>query len=113
MSENRPIPPTHAGPVAAAVLSAGIGSACFGICICLSESVPAVASGLTLYKPTGPLSGKVSVGVIAWILAWVLLNRAWKDKQPRFARANLISLSLIVVGLVLSFPTVFDAISHK
>jgi hypothetical protein len=102
-------PSTESGQACAAVLAVGIGLCGFGIVVCASEASKAVAAALTLYKPTGPLSGKVALGVAIWLVAWALLGRMWKGRDMALKTPMRLSLVLIAIGLLLSFPPVMDA----
>ena len=44
-------------------------------------------NALNRWNPAGPLTGKTGVGVIAWLISWVLLNTLWKGREydPRKA----------------------------
>jgi hypothetical protein len=101
------------GPVSAALLAAGIGSAVFGLITLIYEvnDKSAFAKSLSWYKPTGGLSGKSSLGVIAFFLAWAILHYIWKDKETDFARISSIAIALLVVGLVGTFPPVWHLLA--
>ena len=101
------------GPVAAAALSVGIGALAFGIAVVASESSPAIAAKLNWYNPTGPLSGKTSIGIIVWLVAWAILSALWKRESVRLRPVLMTSLALIAIGFILTFPPVFDAIAGK
>src|ERR1700693_3060643 len=62
------------GPGAAAILAAGIGCAVVGILAFAAEASKPLASWLNFYNPTGPLSGKTTVAVIVWLVAWFVLS---------------------------------------
>lgn len=55
------------------------------------------------------LSGKTGVGVVVWLISWALLNLVWKDKEYYPHRASLITLIFVSVGVILTFPPVFEA----
>jgi hypothetical protein len=101
------------GPVAAAALAAGFGSLVFGIAVVASEASPNIAAKLNWYNPTGPLSGKTSVGIILWLVSWVVLSALWKHRQIRLRSVFGATLAQILIGLILTFPPVFDAIAGK
>jgi hypothetical protein len=101
------------GPVSAALLAGGIGAALFGLITLIYEvnDASAFAQSLSWYKPTGGLSGKSTLGVAAFFLAWAILHYAWKDKQTDFARISSIAIALLVVGLVGTFPPVWHLLA--
>jgi hypothetical protein len=98
--------PTGAG--AAAVVAAGIGTFTIGLMTSLAEASTSLSNSLNWYSPSGPLSGKIGVGVVAWLVAWVILQAAWKNKNVNFGRAFSWSLALIFLGFLLTFPPVFS-----
>jgi hypothetical protein len=100
------------GPAAAAVLAAGIGCAALGILIPLAEGIAWVKSTLTFNGPVGPLSGKTIVASVVWLIAWAALHRAWRKRDVRFAPVWIASIVLIAVGLLGSFPPVFQLFGH-
>jgi hypothetical protein len=72
-----------------------------------------LAKALTLYVPTGPLSGKVAVGVAIWLVAWALLAWRWSGKEVPLKAPFRLTLALIAIGLLLSFPPVVDFIAGR
>ncbi len=92
------------GPVAAALLAGGIGSAVLGLATFGSEASEAIGASLNWYKPVGPLMGKSSLGIIAFFLFWAILNYIWKGKETNFTRVATIAMVLVVIGLILTFP---------
>ncbi len=96
------------GPGAAAVVAAGIGVFTIGLMTTLAAASPSFASSLNWYNPSGPLSGKIGVGVVVWLLAWVILHAAWKSKNVDFGRAFNGALALVILGFLLTFPPFFD-----
>lgn len=96
------------GPVAAALLAGGIGSAVLGLLTFGSEASEVIKNLMNWYKPVGPLMGKSSLGIIAFVLSWVILNSLWKGKETNFNRIATIALALVVVGLIFTFPPVWS-----
>ncbi len=97
------------GPVSAVLLAGGIGSAVLGLGTLIYElnDTSAFAQSLSWYKPTGGLSGKSGLGIIAFFLTWAILHYVWKDKDTDFARISTISFVLLAVGLLGTFPPVW------
>jgi hypothetical protein len=98
------------GPVSAALLAGGIGSAVLGLGTLIYELADksAFAKAMVWSKPVGGLSGKSSLGILAFLLSWVILHFVWKDKDTNFARISSISIALLVVGLLGTFPPVWN-----
>ena len=101
------------GPVSAALLAGGIGSAVFGLVTLLYElnDKSGFAQSMVWVKPVGGLSGKSSIGIIAFFLSWVILHYVWKDKETDFARISTISFVLLAVGLLGTFPPVWHLLA--
>jgi hypothetical protein len=97
------------GPAAAGTLAAGVGCAVIGIAIILATASPSVKNALTWSDPVGPLSGKTGVGVIAWVLCWIILHFAWKTREVSLSKVLMVSYILFAIGFLGTFPTVFEA----
>ena len=95
------------GSAAAAFLAAGIGSAILGIATVGAEASAGLRNALIWSRAAGPLSGKTSVALIGWIVAWLVFGLAWKGKTLRLAGVLVISAVLVAVGLLLTFPPFF------
>jgi hypothetical protein len=92
------------GPGAAAILGAGIGCAAVGILSLGSEISEGLHDALNFYNPVGPLSGKTTVAIVIWLVAWFVLSRLWGTKTVAMAQINLAAFALLGVGLLLTFP---------
>ena len=97
------------GPAAAAILSAGVGSAIIGLMTTGAVISAELKAGLNWWSPAGPLTGKTGLGVIAWLVTWVVLHVRWKDKDVPLVRVLVVTLALLALGLLLTFPPVFEA----
>ncbi len=100
--------PKPNGPAAAAILAAGIGCFALGLLVVLSEAVPAVKTALNVYGPVGPLSGKTIAQVAVYAVAWAGLAYAWRGKSVNFGRVFMVTLILLALGLVGTFPLVYE-----
>jgi len=98
------------GPAAAAILSAGVGSATIGLMTTGAVISAGLKSALNWWSPAGPLTGKTSVGVIAWLVTWIVLHVLWKDKDVPLVRVLVVMLVLLALGVLLTFPPVFEAL---
>lgn len=99
------------GPVAAALLAGGIGSAIFGLIVLFSELSESFGAALNWYNPVGPLSGKSTLGIAAFFIAWGILHSMWKDKEINFSSISTASLVLLAIGLLGTFPPVWHIFS--
>ena len=101
------------GPVAAAFLAAGVGSLVLGIFVVLNEMSEDVNQLLRfdetfgLGSGVGPLSGKVTLGVIAYVVSWVILHLVLRGKEVNFRNAFIASLVLVGLGFALTVPPIF------
>jgi len=96
------------GAAAAAILAAGIGIFAFGAAVCLAQAVKAVGNFFTFSAAVGPLSGKTSAGIVVWVAAWLILGLMWKDRQVSLGKVFSVTLVLIALGLLATFPPFFD-----
>lgn len=97
------------GPAAAAVLAAGIGTFVLAVLVVVVEFSAAVKKLLTWSAAVGSLSGKTSVAVLAWLIAWAILHNRYRQREGNFRAAYTIALWLIGVGfaaVMLIFPLV-------
>ena len=92
------------GPASAAILAAGIGCFVLAILAVLADASKAIAGFLTFYFPTGPLSGVTSTALLAWLVAWWILARVWRNKSVAFGKVSLLAFSFLVLSLLLTFP---------
>jgi len=96
------------GSGAAAMLAAAIGSfALAAIAFAGDKSAP-IKNSLNFYKQTGPLSGVTTVAIVIWILTWGLLEWRWGRRSVPVSRINIVSLTLLVLSIVLTFPPIVD-----
>ncbi|HEY4381597.1 MAG TPA: hypothetical protein VGN01_14705 [Acidobacteriaceae bacterium] len=96
------------GPIAAAVLSAGLGCSLLGVLAVAADGSKSLASALTFYRPTGPLSGVTTSALVFWLLCWTLAAARWKNKSVAFGKVTAFSFAFLALGLLLTFPPVGD-----
>jgi hypothetical protein len=96
------------GPIAAAILAAGTGALTLGVVTTLVEASKPVKDAFTLSKAVGPLSGKIAVTVAVWLIVWIVLHFALRAKPYESRRALVVSLILIGLGVLGTFPTFFQ-----
>lgn len=97
------------GPVAAAFLSAGLGTLALGLFTTGAAAFAGVANALRWSTPVGPLSGKSTLAVIIWLAAWLVFGARWRGREVRFASIYRWTLLLVALGLLLTFPPFFEA----
>jgi hypothetical protein len=97
------------GPAWAAVLAGGIGCAALGFIIDLAEWNTTVFKALSFYNPVGNLSGKSTLGILVWLVAWAILHAAWKNRTiANPGRILILTLILILLGIIATFPSFFS-----
>jgi hypothetical protein len=104
---------TPNGPGAAAILSAALGCLALGVLALAGDAIPAVAKLLNVWNPTGPLSGVTFAAIAAWLIAWLLLSRAWARRDLDIRTIGLASAAMIVASLLLTFPPFMDFLQGK
>jgi hypothetical protein len=109
------------GPVVAAFLAAGVASLVIGIGVVLNEASATIKNAIGidfnaflqfdknfgLGSGVGPLSGKVGLAVIAFVLSWVLFHVWLRGKEVNFRNGFIAALVLIGLGFALTFPPIF------
>jgi hypothetical protein len=95
------------GVASAAFVSSGIGCLIIGLMVTGAEMSPGLRTALTWSNAVGPLSGKTGVGVIAWLISWAILHSMWKDKEMEFGKVFTVTLILVALGFLLTFPPFF------
>jgi hypothetical protein len=95
------------GPVAAAILAAGIGAFMLGLFTILAEASAGFKALATLNAGIGALSGKAVFTVIVWLASWAGLHFALRTKHFDVTRALVIALVLVAIGVVTTIPPVF------
>ena len=103
---------TTNGSVAAAMLAAGIGCLVLGLATSLAQGSKAIGNMLNFYDPVGPLGGKTIVAVVVWLVAWGVFAGKWKDQSADFGKVYKVTLILVGLGLLGTFPLFFDLLGH-
>jgi hypothetical protein len=92
--------------VGAAFMASGIGAAVLGILTTASEVSKPIGDALNWVKPVGALSGKTDLTILAFIVSWAILHFTVKNVKLR--TAFTIALVGLAIGLVFTFPPVFE-----
>jgi hypothetical protein len=96
------------GPAAAAFVAAGIGCMAMGVVTVVCEASVAVKQSLDLYAPAGPLTGKVAVNAVAWLVAWAVLHATWRCRGIPLGTAVAGTLGLVVIAFAATFSPFFQ-----
>lgn len=100
------------GPAAAAFVAAGIGCFALGVFTTLAEVSVGIKNVLNWWDPAGPLAGKTSMAVIVWLIAWAALHIFWKERTNGFGGMFALSMVLLALGVLGTFPTFFQLFGH-
>src|SRR5579872_3494208 len=111
MVEGQANPPN--GPAAAALLAAAIGSLALGVLALMADAFGSLGRALSVWPPTGPLSGVTDAAIIVWLIAWFALSRRWARRDLNFRRVNRLAAVLFAAGLLLTFPPFMDLLQGK
>lgn len=96
------------GPALAAILAAGIGCAVLGIVTLWAEASAPFKALMLWWPPAGPLTGKTTVAVIAWLVSWIGLHLRWRHLEMSYTKVWTWTLVLIALGWIGTFPPVFE-----
>jgi hypothetical protein len=105
MQANQPEPN---GGIVAATVAAGAGCAALGCLTVASAASTEVADLLTLYAPSGPLTGKATVSAIVYLIVWINLHFRLRDRELSLSRGFLLTMFLLAIGLLGTFPPVYQ-----
>ena len=97
------------GVAAATFIASGIGALVLGLMTTGAVLSAGLKDALNWWNPAGPLTGKTGVAILAWLISWLLLNTLWKGKEVDLRKSFVISLILIGLGVLFTFPPVFEA----
>jgi hypothetical protein len=109
------------GPVAASFLAAGVASFVMGIGVILGAASATINDAIGvdfsaflqfdknfgLGSGVGPLSGKLGLAVIAFVVSWVVFHLWLRGKEVNFRNFFIASLVLVGLGFALTFPPIF------
>ena len=101
------------GPAVAAIFSVALGIFTLGFSTILATASSAVKEFLDWYPPVGSLSGKTGIGIFVWLTTWFLFHWAWKKKEIKFSKVWKLSLFLIFLGFLFTFPPFFEMFATK
>jgi hypothetical protein len=96
------------GSAAAAILSAGIGSFSLALLTIVADQSITVKNILSIYKPTGALSGVTTFAILAWLVVWAILEWRWRGRNLSLKRINIIAFTLLLLSLLATFPPLGD-----
>jgi hypothetical protein len=96
------------GSGAAAIFAAGIGAFMLAFFSIAADKSAFLKNLFIFYRPTGPLSGVTTSAILVWLIAWGILEWRWRNRTVALARINAITLVLLGLSLLLTFPPVAE-----
>jgi hypothetical protein len=93
------------GSAMAAFLASGIGAFALGAFVLLNEA--GLFAAPTLFRPAGGVSGRTTLAVVVWLLAWGVLHVRWRGRTVAPTRVLALTLVLVAIGIVATFPPVW------
>jgi lysylphosphatidylglycerol synthetase-like protein (DUF2156 family) len=97
------------GLAAAALVAAGLGAVVLGLLTTLAEASTGTADFLQFNDRVGPLSGKTIIAASAYFGALLLFALLFRGRQLALRPVLVAAIVLLVLGLVGTFPTFFQA----
>jgi fluoride ion exporter CrcB/FEX len=101
------------GPAVAALLAVGIGAFVLGLLTTLAEASTTVREWLQLTDAVGPLSGKTTFAVIAWLIAWGVLHLALRERGRLTTGVLVTTGVLLALWLLGTFPVFFELFASE
>lgn len=101
------------GPVAAVLLASGIGSFVLGLFTVLSEASEGIHEFLVFDEGVGPLSGKTTLAVIAFVASGIVLGYGLRKREVNLKSVLTATVVLIALGVLFTFPEVFLAFKSE
>jgi hypothetical protein len=86
------------------LVASSTGCFAFGLLYLLGNSSPAINRLLSVYPPSGALSGVLLFGTLIFLLSWAALSYLWSRRPPSTSFAVRIALLLLGGGLLLTSP---------
>jgi hypothetical protein len=97
------------GVAAAALLAAGLGAFALGLLTTLAEASTGISDFLQFNDRVGPLSGKTILATVAYFGALLVFWLLFRDRQLALRPVLVAAVVLLVLGLLGTFPTFFQA----
>jgi hypothetical protein len=65
----------------------------------------------TIYGPAGGVSGRTTLAVVVWLIAWAVLHARWKNREVNAGRVGTLTVILIALGILGTFPPLWAVVS--
>ncbi len=99
------------GPVAAAMVAAGIGIFMLGLLTTLAVPWADLKDFLADFQAgrgVGPLADKTVLAVVVWAVSWGIVHFRWRDKNVDLKKMFSIGVFLGILGALGTFPPFFE-----
>lgn len=63
-----------------------------------------LSGALKFFGLADDISGVSTLMVAVWLLSWLVLHQLWRQRQVRFSRVLVVTLLLVALGLLGTFP---------
>jgi hypothetical protein len=94
------------GAAMASVLAAGVGALAMGLIVVVNEA--GLFAAPALYVPAGGVTGRTTFATLVWLVAWRALHALWRTRQIDSGRVLALTLFLIGVGVLGTFPPLWS-----
>lgn len=101
------------GPALAALLSSGIGVTALGLLTTIAAGSANFANLLKINAQVGPLSGKTTYAVAAFLASWIVAAVIMRGKNYNERKFLTATFVLIGVGVLGTFPIFYDLFVPK
>jgi hypothetical protein len=86
------------GVAAASFLAGAIGAAAYALATALAAF--RLFTPPDFYPAVGNLTGKLAIGMAAWLIAWVVLHVRWRGQQVNIGRIAVVTVALAVAAVL-------------
>lgn len=93
------------GAALAAFSAAGIGAFAMGLISLLNAL--GILPVPTLYAPAGGVTGRTTLALLIWLIAWAVLHSRWKRRDIDAGRVHVVAVVLTLFGILFAFPPVW------
>jgi hypothetical protein len=93
------------GATMASFLGAGVGAFALGAIVLLNEA--GLFAAPALYAPAGGVTGRTTLAVVLWLIAWGVLHYLWRGREIEARRVCPMTLVLVFLGVLATFPPVW------
>jgi hypothetical protein len=87
-------------------MAAAIGAFAMGALVIASEA--GLFTAPSLYGPAGGLSGRSTLAVVAWGVAWAVLHARWRGRSLAVRRIFVATVALVASSVIMTFPPVWQ-----